>query len=376
MSPGAAAVRPRVPSGRLRAWSSAAAVAACLAVLVPPFAGLARRFDYAASLQFSVLAIVVPGLLATGAPWRRVRLARRPGTGGPGAATGILDRLADRRLRHPELVRTVAFIVLDLLAVVLWRTPGAVAAVARDGWLGPVEGSCLVVVGTGLWLELIASPPLVPRSGHLRRAILAAIVMWVFWIDAYVVGLSNSDWYTNFRHVAGRGLSAAADQQIGAACLWFVAAVMLVPVIFWNALQWIHSEEDPDAELFRLTKMDRRTSPPGLPSAGPTVTPHLRPEGQPFACVSAGMSGRGRRVSKMRSAAPSSALALRRSAASRRSSTERLPSALASVGFVIKVWTSSIARRASEVVHRVAVATRSPISLPAGEPGTSMLVRS
>jgi hypothetical protein len=109
-------------------------------------------------------------------------------------------------------------------------------------------------------LELVDSPPLVPRSGPLRRAVLAAVVMWVFWVDAYVVGLSNADWYRNFHHVAGHGLSAAADQQVAAAVLWFVAAAMFVPIVFWSALQWIRSEENPDAELYRLTKVERRSS--------------------------------------------------------------------------------------------------------------------
>jgi len=168
--------------------------------------------------------------------------------------------MADRRTRHPELVRTTGFVVLDLLAVVAWRTPAAVAAVARDGWLAPVEAVTLIAFGTGLWLELVESPPLVPRSGPLRRAVLAAVTMWVFWVDAYVVGLSSPVWYRNFHHVAGHGLSAAADQQIAAALFWFVAAVMFVPVVLWSALQWIRSEEDPDSELYRLTKTERRSS--------------------------------------------------------------------------------------------------------------------
>lgn len=260
-------MRPRAISGRMRAWSLLAAAVACLAVLAPPLATLSRRFEYAASLQFCVLAIVIPALVTVGAPWRRMGLAAQLGTG---AAAGRVDRMADRRLRHPELVRTLWFVVLDLSAVVAWRTPGAVTAVARHGWLAPVEAASLIAFGLSLWLELVESPPLVPRSGPLRRAVLAAVVMWVFWVDAYVVGLSNADWYRNFHHVAGHGLSAAADQQIAAACLWFVAAVMFAPVIFWNALQWIRSEEDPDAELRRLTHAERRASrwAPAPPSGG------------------------------------------------------------------------------------------------------------
>jgi len=261
VSGGAASLRPRVPSGRLRAWSLASAVVVCLAVLVPPLATWSRHSEYAATLQFSVLAIVVPALVAMGAPWRRLRLAVRRGAGEPGVAARLVDRLADRRLRHPELIRTLGCIAVDLVAVVVWRTPGAVGAVARHGWLAPVEAMSLLVLGMALWCELVESPPLAPRSGPLRRAVFAAVVMWVFWIDAYVVGLSNADWYTNFHHAAGRGLSAAADQQIAAALLWFLAAVMFVPLIFWNAFRWIRSEEDPDTELYRLTKAERRSSP-------------------------------------------------------------------------------------------------------------------
>ena len=45
------------------------------------------------------------------------------------------------------------------------------------------------------------------------------------------------------------------------AILWLAAAVMFVPVIFWNALRWIRDEEDPDVELYQLTRRDRLASP-------------------------------------------------------------------------------------------------------------------
>ena len=58
--------------------------------------------------------------------------------------------------------------------------------------------------------------------------------MWAFWILAYVLGLSDHDFYANFVDMRGNP-SAAADQQVAAAVLWFVAALSFVPVIFWNA---------------------------------------------------------------------------------------------------------------------------------------------
>ncbi len=171
--------------------------------------------------------------------------------------------MADRRRRHRELPWSLSFVAVDLGAVIAWHTPSAVAAVAAHGWLAPVEGVTLVAVGIGLWLELVSSPPLEPRSSLLRRAVLAAIAMWAFWILAYVTGLSTHGFYKNFHHTAG-GLSAAADQQIASAVLWAVAAACFIPVIFWSALRWLQSEEDPDAELLALARAERRRGLPPL----------------------------------------------------------------------------------------------------------------
>jgi hypothetical protein len=88
-----------------------------------------------------------------------------------------------------------------------------------------------------------------------------------------VVGLSERDFYRNFHHAAG-GLSAGADQQIASAVLWFVAAASFVPVIFWNALMWLKTDEDPDTELLALMRAARRRgTPPMTGSRGTTPTP-------------------------------------------------------------------------------------------------------
>ncbi len=268
MTGGAAGGRPQASPGPWRGLCLIGAVVVVVITFVPPLSGAARRTEYAAALQFSLFAIVIPALVALGAPWRRLGLAAQDGEPWRWA-----DRLGDRRLRHRELPWTLGYVIADMAVVVAWRTPVAVTAVARHGWLAPLEGISLLVVGTGLWLELVSSPPLVPRSGPFRRAVLSAIAMWFFWIDAYVVGLSNDNWYRNFHHVAGQGLSAAADQQVAAVILWFTAACAFVPVIYWNALTWIRSEDDPDAELSRLTAVERRrATPPPPPKGGPAPT--------------------------------------------------------------------------------------------------------
>lgn len=255
MTTGAAAGRPPARQAPWRSWCLLAAAAVAVVALVPPIGTVARRAEYAAAAQFSLLAIALPALVALGAPWSRIgRLAAAPkGDRRPGP----FDRLAERRFRHRELPWAIAFIVADLVVAALWHTPGAVASVSSHAWLASVEGATLLLAGLGLWLELVTSSPLVPRSGHLRRAVLAALAMWVYWILAYLVGLSNHGFYRSFHHVAG-GLSAAADQEIAAVVLWFVATLAFVPLIFWNALSWLQSEDDPDTELLKVARAERR----------------------------------------------------------------------------------------------------------------------
>ena len=259
MTDGAADERPPEVASRWRNLCLVGAVVVALACVLPPLSNAARRFEYEEALQFALLAIALPALIAIGAPWRRLGLARTGETDPLRPA----DRLADRRLRHRELPWSLVFIALDLVAVIAWHAPRVVADVSEHSWLVPLEGLVLLAFGLGLWLELVNSPPLVPRSSYLRRAVLAAFVMWTFWILAYVLGLSNHAFYPNFTHVPG-SLSAAADQQIASAVLWFVAAVSFVPVIFWNAMMWLRTDEDPDAELLALERTERRRSTPPL----------------------------------------------------------------------------------------------------------------
>ena len=272
MNDGAAAGRPPDRGDSWRPWCLAAAALVALVALVPPLLTAARQAEYAAALQFGLLAIVVPALVTVGAPWRTLRLSAGTTLASPGTRERVLDRVAGRRRRHRELPRSLGFIALDLAVVAAWHSPGVVGAVSHHGWPVLLEAFTLLVFGVGLWLELVPSPPLTPRSGHFRRAVLAAVVMWVFWILAYIVGLSNHVFYPNFAHAPG-GLSAAADQQIASAVSWFIATVAFVPVIFWNALMWLKTEDDPDTELVALIRAERRRGTPlsgsgdGTPSA-------------------------------------------------------------------------------------------------------------
>jgi cytochrome c oxidase assembly factor CtaG len=238
-----------VIADRRSAWLAACGVLLVILAILPPAGTLAGRYEWVEALQFAIFAVVGPALVVTGAPWRTVRV--RPST---------LDRLATGRRRHPELLRSLGFLGCDLALIVLWRTPAAVDALLSRRWLVGVEAASLLVVGAGLWLELVESPPLAPRSPYPRRAALAALAMWTIWTIAYVEAMSTAPWYQAFHHVAGSGLSASADHQLSAAVLWAVTAAAFMPVIFWNLVQWLRNEDDPDDELYRLLREERRRS--------------------------------------------------------------------------------------------------------------------
>jgi cytochrome c oxidase assembly factor CtaG len=233
--------------------------------LVPPLSTAARRVEALEALQFALLAIGVPAFVVLSAPWRLLGLATGPGgvadTEGVEALEGpkVVDRAVAARRRHPELTRSVAFLVLDMAVVAAWRIPVTVDALAQHGWLAPLEAVSLVTAGVGLWLELVESPPFSPRLARPKRIAVAAVAMWTIWVTAYLVGLSHVSVYRSYRHVAGRDLSVSADQAFTTGVLWLTSLCAFIPVIFANLVHWLRSDEDPDDALYRLLR-DRRRS--------------------------------------------------------------------------------------------------------------------
>lgn len=221
--------------------------------LSPPLVALSRRYVAGEALQFSLLAFGVPMSFTVGAPWLTFRRS-----GHVEAAPGWATRLARARSRKREPSRSVALVVVFCLVVVAWRLPQVVDAVARHSLLAGLEALTLVPVGVALFLELLYSPPFEPRSSRPLRLGLAAVAMWLSWILAYMIGFAHVGWFDAYRHVPGDGLSLFADQELTAGILWFVPFCCFVPIEAANLIGWLRGDDDPDAELRRLTSEDHR----------------------------------------------------------------------------------------------------------------------
>jgi cytochrome c oxidase assembly factor CtaG len=263
-------------AAHIRPWLAAAGAALIVAGLAVE--GLARKYVVAESVQFVVFGIAAPALIVLGAPWRLLRLSRTPAdpappathgqaspgqaspgqaSPGPGGRPGALDRLATARRRQTSFLRAGGYLMVFIGVSVAWRLPPVMDALARHPVLVLPELLTLLAAGTGLWLELVPSPPLAPRLPKPHRAAVAALAMWSTWAVAYVLGLSNHGVFHGY-DPAGGALSAVADQEITVALVWAVSAFCFVPVVFVTLLTWLSGNGDPDEELQRLARDERQ----------------------------------------------------------------------------------------------------------------------
>lgn len=233
---------------RRRLWLAAAAAVMVVLSLAPPAGSYARRYVLVESLQFAVLAAVVPALLVLGAPWRPLSL------------TGLMRRRDTVRTGRAAFARGTAVLAAFMGTVIAWRLPPSVNALAKDPGLAVLELVTLSGAGTMLWLELAQSPPVLPRLTRPVRAVFAAVAMWTIWALAYILGFSQAVWYRAYSHP---GLSSVADQEIATGILWAVSAVCFIPVVYFAALTWLRDSEDPDEGLREVTRTQDPHSGPG-----------------------------------------------------------------------------------------------------------------
>jgi hypothetical protein len=226
---------------RWRPSLAAAGGALMLVCVLPPLVTLAHRYVFAESAQFVVFSMAGPALIVLGAPWRWLGL--------PGAAS----RLAAARRQHTSFWYGFRYLIVFMAACLAWRLPPAVDALARHPLLIAAELVTLAVAGTGLWLELAASPPLRPRLCRPQQAALGAVALWSTWVAAYVLGFASGRVFHAYDR-AGSALSAAADQQITVGLVWAVAAACFVPVVFASLLGWLKESDDPVAGLSAITQ--------------------------------------------------------------------------------------------------------------------------
>lgn len=241
--PGRLTAQARTLAAAARPWLAVVAAFGVAGLLAPPAASYARQYAWFQAAQFTVFAVAAPALLALGLP-SRFRQRAAPASWPPG-------RRACTRL------------AVFIAAVIAWRLPGSLDALATSPALVVAEMATLVTAGTGVWLELTDPTASNPRLTRPARAALAALSMWTIWVMAYITGMSRTSWPGGYSPPAVRAISIAADQQLGVALLWAVPALCFTPVIYALLITWLGERDDPDREL--RDNSTSRTTPGGLP---------------------------------------------------------------------------------------------------------------
>jgi cytochrome c oxidase assembly factor CtaG len=234
----------------LRRWLPVVGAALVIASLVPPLSALARRYLFVESVQFSLFAIVCPALIVLGAPWRRLRQARRRDdtpAGESGAAPQPVRRPAASLDRWPAFLRGGLFLVVFIGVSIAWRVPPVLDALARHPGLVAGEAITLLAAGIGLWLCLVRAPSPAPLLSGGQRAAIAALAMWSTWIAAYALGFSSEPLV--HAYTGDSGLGVVADQEIAVFLVWGVAGVCFVPVIFAGLFSWLRDSDDIGKEF-------------------------------------------------------------------------------------------------------------------------------
>ena len=222
-----------------RRWLAAIGLVLVLACLLPPLSVLARRHVFAESIQFSAFAMAGPALIVLGAPWRLLRLS------------GPAGRLAAAHRGNRTFVRAGLYLLAFIGVCLVWRLPPVMDALARQPALVAAQAVTLLAAGGALWLELVDSPPVLPRLPRPHRAAVAALAMWSIWIVAYVLGSASHAVFRAY-DATGSGLGAVADQEIAVGLVWAVAGCCFVPVVMANMLGWLAGGEDADEEFQRV----------------------------------------------------------------------------------------------------------------------------
>ena len=230
-------------------WRAAAfygGLLALVAALDSPIAAYDNRLFSVHMTQHMLLMMVAPPLILLGRPWLPIWQPLPLGF-----RRTVAKQLARGRWASPLrsggrcLARPVVTLLVASGVMVVWHVPTLYDATVRNTGIHDLEHALFFVTSILLWAQLIDSPPFHARLDHLRRAAYGIAALTVGWFLAIVLAFAPSPLYAAYADQSSRpgGLSALADQQLGAGVLWVPGSIALTVAICVNFYLWL----DPEA---------------------------------------------------------------------------------------------------------------------------------
>jgi cytochrome c oxidase assembly factor CtaG len=224
-----------VPYWRVAAWL--AGIAAIVVALVSAVDVYAEDLLTVHMVQHLLLAMVVPPLLALGAP------------------VTLLLRIASPRVRHrfvlpvlhSRFVRLVAspLVAWPLFAVVMWLTHFSPLynAALEDRNVHVAEHALYLAAGLLFWWPVVAADPIPGRMGYGGRLAYVGLQMPVNAAVGLAIYFAPTVLYPHYATIVRSwGPSALIDQQIGGVIMWGVGDLLLLAMVPALVASWMRAD--------------------------------------------------------------------------------------------------------------------------------------
>jgi putative membrane protein len=281
----------RGPRARQRSLAFYAGLLIILVALSPPVDALTDQLFWAQMIQRLLLLAAAAPLIALGRPWISLCRPFPPGVRRP--VTRAVTRpsaCAPIRGLFRTLARPPGAWLVFSITLVLWHLPAPNDLTLRNGYAHLLADGVLLVTGIFFWNQVTGSSratcpaPYSRRIGYVAAAMLTNVGLAIF------LAFAQHPLYAPYAELAHRpgGLSALADQQIGAGLMWAAGDLPFAIALALLVQHWLAAQEATTPQLDQLVASAASRVWPatgGQPSAPlpqaaalpPDITPDITP---------------------------------------------------------------------------------------------------
>ncbi len=244
--------RPRDRQARQRALSFYAGLLTIIVALQSPLDGLAEKLFWAHMIQHLLLLVVAAPLIVISRPWmslwRPLPLELRRTV----ARTVVRSRYCAplRALAGLLSVPAVAWLAFNV-NLVAWHMPGPYDVTLRNIDVHVLEHCSFLLFGIVFWAQVTACPPARRSLSYMQRiAFVASTAVLNVGLSMYLAFAQHA-LYAPYAMLAQRpgGITALADQQIGAGIMWTAGDMPLALAIALLIHRWLVEGEAVTAPL-------------------------------------------------------------------------------------------------------------------------------
>jgi|SRR5579862_20614 len=238
--------RPRRREARQRAVTFYAALFIILVALESPIDSLSDQLFWVHMIQHLLLLVAAAPLIVISRPWMSIWRPLPLGLRRRVARTAACARyLAPGRALLRLLAMPVAAWCAFNVNLVIWHLPGPYDLTLRSAAVHVLEHTSFLAFGILFWAQVAACPPARTTLTYGRRiALLAASAIPNIGLSIFLA-FAQHPLYSHYAELAHRpgGITALADQQIGAGLMWTVGDLPFAIAIGLLIQRWLIQQE-------------------------------------------------------------------------------------------------------------------------------------